>query len=221
DHVGVRMTLTSPDGDNGFPGEVKATAEYLWNDSDELIVIYSATTDQATHVNLTNHSYWHLGGVGSGTARKHVVHLQADEVLDVDEDLIPTGKLNSLEGSPLDFRSPTEIDTHVDELPATKGFDHCFVVRGDVGTLRPAAKVVDPASGRTLEIETTQPGIQLYTGNHLGGTDATAGAGQHDAFCLETQHFPDAPNKPEFLSTLLRAGETMRETTVHRFGIQP
>lgn len=221
DSVGIRMTLTSPDGDNGFPGTVTAVAEYTFNNAGELKIVYSATTDQPTHVNLTNHSYWNLGGVGSGTARYHVVAIEADRYLDVDDDLIPTGALNEVDGTPLDFRSPTTIDERVDRLTSTKGYDHCFVVRGEAGTLRLAAKVTDPDSGRTLEIETTQPGVQLYTGNHLGGGDATAGAGQHDAFCLETQHYPDAPNKPEFPSTLLRPGETMQETTVHRFGIQP
>jgi aldose 1-epimerase len=218
--VGVRFRLTSPDGDNGFPGTVEATAEYSWNDADELKIVYGATTDKPTHVNLTNHSYWNLGGAGSGTAKDHVVTVQADQYLDVDRDLIPTGKFNSVAATPLDFRTPTALGERLDQLPETKGYDHCYVVRGEAGTLRPAASVVDPDSGRTLEIETTQPGVQLYSANHLGGGPENAGAGSHDAFCLETQHYPDAPNKPEFPSTLLRPGETMRETTIHRFGVQ-
>ncbi|MCC9601756.1 galactose mutarotase [Stieleria sp. JC731] len=219
-HVGVRFELTSPDGDNGFPGTVKAVAEYTFNDADELTITYSATTDKATHVNLTNHSYWNLGGAGTGTAKDHVATIEADQYLDVDGDLIPTGKLNDVAGTPLDFRSATTLGERLEELPATKGYDHCYVVRGQVGSMRPAAKVVDSDSGRTLEIETTQPGMQLYTANHLGGGAGTAGNGPHDAFCLETQHFPDAPNKPDFKSTLLSPGETMKEVTIHRFGVQ-
>jgi aldose 1-epimerase len=219
--VGVKFTLQSPAGDNGFPGNVTATADYSWNDNDELKIVYSATTDQPTHVNLTNHSYWNLGGVGSGTAKDHVATIEADQFLDVDEDLIPTGKFNDVADTPLDFRSPTPLGERIDQLPATKGYDHCYVVRGQPGTLRKAGIVVDPDSGRTLEIETTQPGMQLYTANHLGGGPKNAGAGSHDAFCLETQHYPDAPNRPEFPSTLLKPGETMSETTIHRFGIDP
>ncbi|QEF99021.1 Aldose 1-epimerase precursor [Stieleria maiorica] len=218
--VGVRFRLTSPDGDNGFPGTVEAIAEYSWNDADELKIVYSATTDQATHVNLTNHSYWNLRGAGSGTAKGHVATIQADQYLDVDDDLIPTGESNDVAETPLDFRTPTPLGDRVDQLPATKGYDHCYIVRGEPGQLRKAALVVDPESGRTLEIETTQPGIQLYTANHLGGGPETGGNGSHDAFCLETQHYPDAPNKPNFPSTLLRPGDSMSETTIHRFGVQ-
>lgn len=218
--VGVQFELSSPDGDNGFPGNVVAVARYSWNDADELKIVYSATTDKPTHVNLTNHSYWNLGGAGTGTAKDHIATLQADQYLDVDGDLIPTGKLNDVAGTPLDFRTATPLGERIDQLPATKGYDHCYVVRGEAGQLREAALVVDPDSGRTLEIETTQPGIQLYTANHLGGGPATAGNGSHDAFCLETQHFPDAPNKPNFGTTLLRPGETLSETTIHRFGVQ-
>lgn len=217
--IGVRFTLTSPDGDNGFPGTVIAVAQYSWNNDDELTILYSATTDKPTHVNLTNHSYWNLGGAGSGTALDHIATIQADQWLDVDDDLIPTGKLNAVEGTPLDFRTPTPLGDRVDQLPATKGYDHCFVVRGENGKLRKAAMVADPDSGRTLEIETTQPGVQLYTANHLGGGPGNAGNGAHDAFCLETQHYPDAPNKPSFPSTLLKPGQTLSETTIHRFGV--
>ncbi|GAA5509815.1 aldose 1-epimerase [Novipirellula caenicola] len=218
--VGVRFHLTSPDGQEGFPGTVNATVDYSWNDQNELRIAFSATTDAPTHINLTNHSYWNLGGTGSGTALDHIVTIEADEVLDVDDDLIPTGKINSLDGSVLDFRTPTAIGDRVEKLPATKGYDHCYVVRGDAGTLRKAAKVVDPKSGRVLEIETTQPGMQLYSANHLPGNEHSAGAGGHDAFCLETQHYPDAPNHESFPSTLLRPGQTFSEVTVHRFSTQ-
>ncbi|WP_146521822.1 aldose epimerase family protein [Stieleria varia] len=220
DAVAVRMTLVSPDGQEGFPGTVSAIVEYRWNNENELTVEFTATTDKPTHVNLTNHSYWNLGGAGSGTAKDHIATIHADQWLDVDGDLIPTGKLNDVEGTPLDFRSPTALGDRIDQLPATKGYDHCFVVRGSAGELRLAAHVIDPDSGRVLEIETTQPGMQLYTANHLPGDEGSAGNGGHDAFCLETQHYPDAPNKPSFPSTLLKPGETLRETTVHRFSVQ-
>lgn len=220
DVAGVRFRLTSPDGDNGFPGNVDVVTEYSWNEADELIISYSATSDKPTHVNLTNHSYWNLTGAGSGTAKHHIATIQADQSLDVDDDLIPTGQINDVGGTPLDFRTPTPLGDRIDQLPATKGYDHCFVVRGKPGTLRKAALVADPQSGRTLEIETTQPGIQLYTANHLGGGRETAGNGSHDAFCLETQHYPDAPNKSNFPSTLLSPGQTLTQSTVHRFGVE-
>lgn len=219
DGFGVRFHLTSPDGQEGYPGTVKASVEYRWNDNNELTVDFTATTDAPTHVNLTNHSYWNLGGAGSGSAMDHVAAIEADQSLDVDEDLIPTGRLNDVEGTVLDFRTPTALGDRVGELTATKGYDHCYVVRGQAGKLRPAARVVDPKSGRVLEIETTQPGMQLYTANHLPGNERSNGYGGHEAFCLETQHYPNAPNRDSFPTTLLRPGDTLRETTVHRFGL--
>lgn len=218
--VGVKFTLRDPDGREGFPGNVDAAVTYTWNDASELTIDFVATTDKATHLNLTNHSYWNLAGAGSGTARDHVAVIQSDQTLDVDDDLIPTGKLNDVTGTVFDFRSATTFAARIDQLSATRGYDHCYVVRGTAGTLRPAARVVDPASGRTLEIETTQPGMQLYTGNHLAGDDSSAGAKSHDAFCLETQHYPNAPNRASFPTTLVRPGETLHETTLHRFGVE-
>ena len=218
--VGVRFSLTSPDGQEGYPGTVQATVEYRWNDRSELTVEFTATTDAPTHVNLTNHSYWNLGGAGSGTALDHIAQIHADQWLDVDDDLIPTGRLNAVEGTVLDFRTPTPLGQRIDQLPDTKGYDHCFVVRGEPGSLRTAAKVVDPTSGRVLEIETTQPGMQLYTANHLPGNERSGGHGGHEAFCLETQHYPNAPNRESFPTTLLRPGEKLHEVTVHRFSVQ-
>ncbi|MGB7347475.1 MAG: aldose epimerase family protein [Pirellulaceae bacterium] len=217
--IGVRFHLTSPDGQEGFPGTVKATVDYSWNDKSELTIQFTAITDAPTHVNLTNHSYWNLGGIGSGSAMGHVATIQAEKLLDVDDDLIPTGTLNTVEGTVFDFRKATAFGDRVDQLPATKGYDHCYVVDGEFGKLRPAARVVDPDSGRVMELETTQCGMQLYTANHLPGNEKSAGAGGHDAFCLETQHYPDAPNKSEFPTTLLKPGETLSETTVHRFSV--
>ncbi len=218
--LGVRFHLTSPDGQEGFPGTVQAQVDYRWNDKDELSIDFTAKTDAPTHINLTNHSYWNLAGAGSGTAMDHVAVIQADQTLDVDEDLIPTGELNDVTGTVFDFREATSFGERVDTLPATKGYDHCYVVRGTPGELRPAARIVDPKSGRVLEIETTQPGMQLYTANHLAGKANSAGAASHDAFCLETQHYPNAPNRPSFPTTLVRPGQTLRETTVHRFSAE-
>ncbi len=220
DAVGVRFKLRSPDGQEGYPGTVDVVSEYTWNDRNELRMTYLATTDAATHINLTNHAYMNLAGVGNGKITGHRVTLSADQVLDVDAGLIPTGKLNDVAGTNLDFRSEREIGKSIAEFPATKGYDHCFVVRGTPGQLRSAALAYDPQSGRTWEVETTQPGVQLYTGNHLGGNESSAGRSQYEGFCLETQHFPDAPNKPTFKTTLLQPGEKLQETTVWRFGVR-
>jgi aldose 1-epimerase len=220
DSAGVRFTHVSPDGTEGYPGTVTATADYRFSDTDELTMVFSATTDAPTHVNLTNHSYWNLGGAGSGSAMDHVATIEADQSLDVDGDLIPTGKLNDLTGSALDFRKPTTIGDRVAQFTATKGYDHCYAIRGAAGTLRPAAKVVDPKSGRVMEVLTTQPGMQLYTANHLPGNEKSNGYGGHEAFCVETQHYPNAPNIASFPTTLLRPGQTMTETTVHRFSVE-
>ncbi len=220
DAVGVRFRLTSPDGQEGYPGTLEATVDYSWNDKNELTVAFTATTDAPTHVNLTNHSYWNLGGAGSGTAMDHVATIYASQWLDVDEDLIPTGKINDVQDTVLDFRTPMPLGERIGELAATKGYDHCYVVSGQIGSLRPAARVLDPESGRVLVIETTQPGMQLYTANHLPGNERSGGHGGHEAFCLETQHYPNAPNRESFPTTLLRPGETLQEITVHRFSVE-
>ncbi len=220
DGTGVRFRLVSPDGQEGYPGTVTATVDYFWNDANELKMVFTAQTDAPTHVSLCNHSYWNLAGAGSGSALGHVATIQADQYLDVDSELIPTGNLNDVGGTPLDFRTPTPLGDRIDQLPQTKGYDHCYVVRGETGSLRLAAHVVDPESGRFMEVETTQPGMQLYTANHLPGNERSNGYGGHEAFCLETQRFPDSPNRDSFPSTLLRPGETFKEVTVHRFGVQ-
>lgn len=217
---GVRYTLVSPDGDEGFPGELTVTAEYRWNDDNELLIQYTARTTAPTPVNLTNHSYWNLGGVDSGTVLNHIAVIHGNETLCVDGDLIPTGDFQSVDGTPFDFLKPETFAKRIDQLPATKGYDHCYVVAGDAGTMRPAARVTDPETGRVLEIETTQPAMQLYTANHLPGNASSANHGGHDAFCLETQHHPDAPNHSNFPNTVLRPGTTLRETTVHRFSVE-
>jgi aldose 1-epimerase len=220
DRIGVRFRLTSPDGQEGYPGNLDVIADYTWDDENQLVYTFTATTNKSTVVNLTNHAYWNLGGAGSGKILQHVLEIEADQRLDVDDTLVPTGKMVQVEDTPLDFRHPRPIGQCIDELPDTKGFDHCYVVRGKKGTLRAAARVIDPQSGRTMDLWTTQPGVQLYTANHLGGNDASGGFGGHEAFCLETQHYPDSPNKPEFPSTRLQPDQTLSETTVHKFGIE-
>ncbi len=212
--IGVRFKLVSPDGQEGYPGNLSVIAEYTWNNANELKSTFRATTDQATVINLTNHAYWNLAGAGHGNVLEHTLQLHCDQYLAVDDTLIPTGKIESVEGTPLDFRRRHAIGDKIAELPATKGYDHCYVVNGPAGTLRSCGKATDPHSGRSMEVLTTQPGVQLYTANHLGDP-----WGAHGAFCLETQHYPDSPNRPEFPTTRLNPGEQFEEITVNRFTV--
>jgi len=163
---------------------------------------------------MTNHAYWNLAGAGSGVISDHLLEMDCQRFLEVDESLIPTGRILEVAGTPLDFRQVHRIGSRLDQLPATKGYDHCFVIDGQAGQLRIAARVHEPSGGRTMEVWTTQPGVQLYTGNHLSGR-----FGPHSGFCLETQHFPDSPNHSAFPTTRLNPGEVYRETTVYKFGI--
>lgn len=212
--VGVRMTLTSPDGQEGYPGTVQVTINYMWNEKSELTCNYLATTDQSTIINLTNHAYWNLAGCDSGTIHNHILRLACRQFLEPDANLIPTGKILNVSGSALDFLEPRVIGHRLNELTATKGYDHCYVIDGPAGQLRSFAEVVEPTSGRTLEVLTTQPGVQFYTGNNLGQPYPA-----YSGFCLETQHFPDSPNHPHFPSTRLDPGQTFQQTTVFRFGV--
>jgi aldose 1-epimerase len=221
DRVGVRFELTSPDGQEGYPGTLQVAAEYWWDDEDQLTARFLASTDRATHLNLTNHAYFNLGGIGSGKITEHVVKLDCDHYLAVDETLIPTGEVAPVAGTPLDFRNETSLGARIDQLSSTKGYDHCFVINGQLGQLRRCAMAYNPKTGRALEITTTQPGVQLYTGNHLPGNEGSAGLKAHEAFCLETQHYPDSPNQASFPTTLLRPGEKFEETTIFRFFVRP
>jgi aldose 1-epimerase len=213
--VGVRFTVTSPDGQEGYPGALTVVAEYTWNDANELAFTFKATTDQPTVINLTNHAYWNLAGAGSGDVLAQELKLNCAKSLAVDDTLIPTGEFLDVAGTPLDFRTFRKLGERIGMLPMTKGYDHCYVVNGEAGTLRTCAVAKDPKSGRVMEVLTTQPGVQLYTGNHLGGEYT-----QHAGFCLETQHYPDSPNQPGFPTTRLNPGETFEETTVHRFSVE-
>jgi len=217
--VGVRFTLHSPDGDENYPGNLTATATYLLTNTNEFTVDFEATTDKATLVNLTNHNYWNLAGAGNGNVLDHVVTLAADLYLPVDSTSIPTGELAPVAHTPMDFTDPHTIGERIGQTPGDpKGYDHCFVVRGnDKRQLRLAARVQHPPTGRVLEIHTTQPGIQFYSGNYLDGQPGNGGYEKHGGFCLETQHYPDSPNRPAFPTTVLKPGEKYHQKTVHKF----
>ena len=230
DAVGIELTHTSPDGDEGFPGNLKLTVTYTLNNRNELRIDYEATSDKPTPRNLTNHCYWNLSGLPPEGQREdtpavldHVVQIHADKYVAVDDTLIPTGELAAVAGTPLDLTKPTPIGKNIDQLKGENspgGYDHCYVVRGTPGKLRPAARVVDPESGRVMEVETTEPGVQFYTGNFLNGSESNGGFGQHRGFCLECQHYPDSPNQPNFPSSILRPRDVYTQTTVHRFSVE-
>lgn len=218
--AGVVFTHTSADGEEGYPGKLACKIKYTLNNANELRLDYEATTDKLTPVNLTNHAYWNLGGAGNGTILDHELALHAERYTPADESLIPTGKFEPVKGTPLDFTKAEVIGKRIyaDSTP-WKGYDHNFIVDGKSGQLRPAARVRDPKSGRVMEILTTEPGIQLYSGNFLKGQTGKGGTSypHRGALCLETQHYPDSVNQPAFPSTLLKPGQTYKSTTIHRF----
>ncbi|MBA4031378.1 MAG: galactose-1-epimerase [Planctomyces sp.] len=222
DAAGVKFTLVSPDGDEGYPGALTTVVKYSLTTNNELTIEYSATTDKPTVLNLTNHCYWNLAGAANGTVLGQQLELACDKYLPVDEGAIPTGELAPVADTPMDFRKAHAIGDAIDKtINGGGGYDHCYVVNGQPGELRLAARVIDPSSGRGMEIVTTEPGIQLYTGNFLSGTPENGNAVKHGAFCLEAQHFPDSPNRPEFPTTTLKPGEEYRQTTIHRFFVEP
>jgi aldose 1-epimerase len=222
----LELHYLSPDGEEGFPGNLNVTVEYSLDEQNALRIDYTATTDKDTVLNLTNHSYWNLAGAGSGTVLNHKLTLAADRFTPIDSTLIPTGAVESVAGTPLDFRQATAIGARIndsnEQMKLAKGYDHNFVLNSGGGSLAPAAKVEEPNSGRVLEVLTTQPGIQFYSGNFLNGKTVGIGGpfNYRSALALETQHFPDSPNHPNFPSTVLHPGETFHQTTVYRLSVE-
>ncbi|MEO6739174.1 MAG: aldose epimerase family protein, partial [Chthoniobacteraceae bacterium] len=221
----VSFFLTSPDGDEGYPGTLTAMVTYTLTDDDTLRIDYEATTDKPTVLNLTNHAYWNLAGAGEGDILGHELTLHASKFTPVDDGSIPTGKIAPVAGGPMDFAKAKAIGKDFAKVGGTPGgYDHNFVIDQEKpGVLSPAAEVHDPKSGRVMTVRTTEPGVQFYTGNYLDGTVTGKGGKAYQknfGLCLETQHFPDSPNKPEFPSTVLRPGAKYRSTTTYAFSVR-
>jgi aldose 1-epimerase len=226
DGPALELHYLSPDGEEGFPGNLDVTVRYMLDNRNGLHIDYSATTDKDTVLNLTNHSYFNLMGAGSRSVLTHRLMLDAGRFTPVNSTLIPTGAIVSVAGTPFDFRKLTEIGSRInqanEQLKFAKGYDQNFVLNhpGDLSAL--AAKVAEPTTGRVLEVFTDQPGLQFYTGNFLDGTNSGVGGvyGFRSALCMETQHFPDSPNHANFPSTMLRRGQKFHSTTIYRFSVE-
>lgn len=222
--AGVVFSRRSLDGEEGYPGNLDAEVTISLSEAGELAFEYKAQTDAPTVVNLTNHAYWNLAGEEAGSVADHSLSLASDYYLPVDADSVPTGEIAPVAGTPMDFTHEKSVGREWTSLRGTPegifGYDHCFVVRGE--GLREVATVKEPTSGRTMKIESTKPGVQFYTGNLLSGSKGRKEhlLAAHDALCLETEAFPDAPNKPQFPSAVLRPGETYHHRTVHRFSVE-
>ena len=217
DSVGLKFTYLSKDMEEGYPGNLSCIVIYTLTNNDELKIEYEGETDKATVINLTHHSYFNLGGHDSGDILEHQLMLTAGNFTPVDAGLIPTGEIKSVKDTPMDFTTPTAIGARIDKVKG--GYDHNYVLNNSSGSLALAAEVYEPKTGRVLEIFTTEPGIQFYSGNFLDGSNKGKGAvyNKHNGFCLETQHFPDSPNKPDFPSVVLKPGEKYTHLTVHKF----
>jgi aldose 1-epimerase len=217
---GLKLSYLSKDGEEGYPGNLTTTVTYTLTTDNELKIDYTATTDKATPVNLTNHSYFNLAAGAAADALQHVVTIHADRYTVVDASLIPTGELRPVAGSAMDFTKPVAIGARIDQVEG--GYDHNYVLNGDPGAMKLAATVFEPVSGRVMEVRTTEPGVQFYSGNFLNGKITGKGNTvykKHYGFCLETQHFPDSPNQPSFPSTILRPGETFKSTS-YKFSVR-
>ena len=217
--VGARFSHLSKDGEEGFPGNLDCTITYVLNNDNELQIRYEATTDKPTIVNFTNHTYFNLAGAGNGDVLGHEMTINATLYTPARDDLIPTGEIASVKGTPLDFTEPRTIGSRIGELTQTRGYDHCYVLAGSPGSANLAAQIYEPTGGIAMEVRTTEPGVQLYTANGMKGIKGKAGKvyNNHYGFCLETQHFPDSPNKRHFPSTVLRPGQTFQSTTIFKF----
>ncbi len=224
--VGVRLSCVSPGGEGGYPGKLQVSATYLLSNDNALRIVYRAKTDAETVVNLCNHAYWNLAGAGQGTVENHRLQIDAQRFVEVGPGLVPTGKLAEVNGTPLDFTTTKRVGARLKQVQpdadGPAGYDHCYVLKqaGEAGKPRRVARLYDPESRRVMVVYTTQPGIQLYTGNFLDGMPTSGGFAQYAALCLETQHFPDSPNQPDFPSTVLKPNETYEHVTVYRFLVQ-
>lgn len=222
--AGVVLTHTSPDGEEGYPGTLQLRVTFVLTSKNEVVIDYQATADKPTVLNLTHHDYFNLAGEGSGNVLGHAVRLFADRYTPVDANILPTGELASVADTPFDFRQPTPIGARINadhpQIKLGSGYDHNFVINRQPLSPAIAARVYEPKSGRTLEVHTTEPGVQFYTANFLEGTGKSGHVYQkRDAFCLETQHFPDSPNQPMFPTTTLRPGKTFQSRTVYAFSV--
>ena len=227
DEQTLELRYLSPDMEEGYPGNLKVKVKYQLTDDNELKTEYWATTDKPTPVNLTQHSFFNLKGVGNGDVLDNILQINADFYTPVDKGLIPTGDIAPVEGTPMDFRNPTAVGKRInddfEQLKFGLGYDHNWVLNQSDSGLTFAAKVVEPVSGRTIKVYTNEPGLQVYTGNFLDGSDSGKGGktfGYRGAICLETQHFPDSPNKPDFPTTILNPGDEYYSICVYKFGVE-
>lgn len=218
DALSVQLAYLSRDGEEGYPGNLSVVVTYTVTNHNELILAYRAETDAPTPINLTNHAYWNLNGIGSGTALEHELTLYAEHYLPTDQDRIPTGEIAAVRGTVMDFTTPKRIGAQIAEVVGG-GYNHCYAFTKPAGESCPAARIADPGSGRVLDIATTEPGMQLYSGHFLNNCRAAGGGilDQYDAFCLEAQHFPNSVNQPEFPNTILRPGQIYTQATRFKF----